>query len=181
MRQTCQTDGCHKPVRFTGLCNAHWKQKREAEKAGAWPSVPEPVIVSDPDDLPVPYKDRRPYRNLWAVVVAYPEMDGGAPCQGKDFLFFPKEGKERADGDQLRQARLLCASCPIVVRCQEWALAHEAFGVWGGLTPQDRWNIRTKRGQLMVEPLYAGKSGFEDRNWSAILDKAAARQEREAC
>lgn len=181
MRGTCDTDGCSKPVRFTGLCDWHWKQKREAEKAGTYPTVPEVLIVDDPDDLPIPYKDRRPYRDMWAIVVAYPETSKPAPCHGRDDLFFPKEGKERVDGHQLRQARLLCASCPVVVGCQEWALAHEAFGIWGGLTPRDRWEIRTMRRQLMVDPLYAGRSGFEDRNWSLILDKAAQRQQREAC
>jgi hypothetical protein len=33
----------------------------------------------------------------------------------------------------------VCFTCPVVMPCQQWALAnHEEHGVWGGMTPEQR-------------------------------------------
>lgn len=141
---------------------------------------PAPPIVNSPDDLPVKYRETRPYRDMWAVIMPYPDTSDGVPCQGQDYLFFPHEGYERLTGMQLRVARNTCAECPVVTQCQEWGLAHEAHGVWGGLTATDRWEVRNQRGQLLVDPMYAGKTGFDERNWSVMLDRAAQRNAKEA-
>lgn len=34
---------------------------------------------------------------------------------------------------QFAEAVTVCASCPIVDSCGEWALCHREWGVWGGL------------------------------------------------
>ncbi len=37
------------------------------------------------------------------------------------------------------QAKRLCGSCPVRVLCLAFAVEHgEAFGVWGGLNPEER-------------------------------------------
>lgn len=36
-------------------------------------------------------------------------------------------------------AKGVCASCPVLLQCRDYALrTHEPYGIWGGLTPQDR-------------------------------------------
>lgn len=36
------------------------------------------------------------------------------------------------------KAKAVCAGCPVRDRCLDWALAHEDFGVWGGLAEDER-------------------------------------------
>lgn len=55
-----------------------------------------------------------------------------------------------ARGGQLtRQAAAaitVCASCPVQQDCLIWAVSHnEPFGIWGGLTPEERDNLYTVR------------------------------------
>lgn len=47
--------------------------------------------------------------------------------------FFPDKG------GSTREAKELCALCPVQPECLEFAVAHdERFGVWGGLSERDR-------------------------------------------
>jgi WhiB family redox-sensing transcriptional regulator len=65
-----------------------------------------------------------------------------ARCRGADpVLFFgpnafePKH--ERAEREDA--AKAICALCPVVFECRDWAIEHgEAYGVWGGLGENDR-------------------------------------------
>jgi len=44
-------------------------------------------------------------------------------------------------------ARRVCATCPVRQDCTEWSLVQGASlkGVWGGLTPRDRQQMRVAR------------------------------------
>lgn len=44
-----------------------------------------------------------------------------------------------------KEARKLCSSCVYRTECAEWGIVHEAFGIWGGLTPRERVQIRRAR------------------------------------
>jgi WhiB family transcriptional regulator, redox-sensing transcriptional regulator len=55
-------------------------------------------------------------------------------------LFFPA-GKDQADTTlaQVRQAKQVCARCPVRLRCLEYALASgREEGVWGGTSEDER-------------------------------------------
>jgi WhiB family redox-sensing transcriptional regulator len=74
--------------------------------------------------------------------VAPPEtdswMDRGA-CKSKTHLFFPP----RAERPQARvrrenQARLICASCPVLEPCRAYARANHEYGFWGGESEEER-------------------------------------------
>jgi WhiB family redox-sensing transcriptional regulator len=55
-------------------------------------------------------------------------------------LFFPPAEQE-AD-----EAKAICAICEVRQPCLEFALAAgERFGVWGGLTPQERRSLSARR------------------------------------
>ena len=67
-----------------------------------------------------------------------------AACRGADTsLFYPSE-QERGMFAALRseRAKAICRRCPVVGACLEWARsAEEDYGIWGGLTPDERDNL----------------------------------------
>ena len=55
-------------------------------------------------------------------------------------IFFHPEG-ERGPSRRRREARAkaICEQCPVLRECREHALAvHEPYGVWGGMTEEER-------------------------------------------
>ncbi len=85
-----------------------------------------------------------PNADLW-------EWQLQAACRGADpALFFHPEGERgsrRRNRD--RAAVAVCSSCPVIAQCAAHALnVREAYGVWGGLTEDDR------------EVIYATKDGL---------------------
>jgi WhiB family redox-sensing transcriptional regulator len=69
-------------------------------------------------------------------------------CRDADpTLFFHPEG-ERGPARRNRDAaaKTICAACPVLTQCREHALAvREPYGVWGGLTEDDREAIYANR------------------------------------
>lgn len=62
-------------------------------------------------------------------------------------IFFHPEG-ERGPARRRRDARAkaLCQQCPVVRQCAEHALSvREPYGVWGGMTEDDREAIYQER------------------------------------
>jgi WhiB family redox-sensing transcriptional regulator len=59
----------------------------------------------------------------------------GKACQGHEELMFP----DATEYAMQELAKALCARCPFRELCLEWALTtREPFGVWGGMTPEER-------------------------------------------
>lgn len=62
-------------------------------------------------------------------------------CRGMDSgMFFHPDG-ERGPARAMRETRAkeVCRGCPVLRECRRHALAvHERYGVWGGLSEQDR-------------------------------------------
>lgn len=48
-------------------------------------------------------------------------------------------------GESSRKAKAICATCPVIEPCLEWALDHFEVGVWGGTTHRERRAIRRER------------------------------------
>lgn len=65
-----------------------------------------------------------------------------AACRGMNpDLFFP------ARGEETRQAKKVCARCPVREECLDFALENaEKFGIWGGLSERERRGERRRRG-----------------------------------
>lgn len=80
-------------------------------------------------------------RHAYAVppVTAHPDI----ACRGADTnLFFPHAGHHPA------RALAICGRCPHRAECGDWAIdTGQAFGVWGGLTPEDRQLLAQVRRQ----------------------------------
>lgn len=75
-----------------------------------------------------------------------------AACAKEDpEIFYPEKRKgSRAIEKMQRQAKQICASCPVQVRCLEDSFAaREEFGIWGGVTEQERERLLSRqRGRL---------------------------------
>ena len=62
-------------------------------------------------------------------------------CRGMDSeVFFHPDGQRgAARARREQQAKQICASCPVMQQCREHALkVREPYGVWGGLTEDER-------------------------------------------
>ncbi|MCI9888295.1 WhiB family transcriptional regulator [Micrococcales bacterium 31B] len=67
----------------------------------------------------------------------------GACRQAEATLFFHPDG-ERGPSRRKRDAaaKAVCAQCPVIEICRKQALAmREPYGVWGGLTEDERMQI----------------------------------------
>jgi WhiB family redox-sensing transcriptional regulator len=59
-------------------------------------------------------------------------------------LFFPISSAGRALS-QIAQAKAICASCPVIRECAEFAHANAPIqGIWGGTTAEERQNARRR-------------------------------------
>ena len=75
-----------------------------------------------------------------------------AACRGAEsHLFFAPNHFERKEEKESREARAkqICATCPVIRPCREYALAiREPHGIWGGLTEMERKAILVREGLL---------------------------------
>lgn len=68
-----------------------------------------------------------------------PAFFADAACKGESIdVFFPANGGSAAPG------KAICATCPALDPCREWALEQgpELHGIFGGTTPNDRAKFR---------------------------------------
>jgi WhiB family redox-sensing transcriptional regulator len=62
-----------------------------------------------------------------------------AACQGRSSVFFAPPGERpEARAVRERQAREICAACPVLGPCRDWAREHREYGFWGGESEEDR-------------------------------------------
>ncbi len=54
-------------------------------------------------------------------------------------LFFPDDERGQRLTRREQQAKQICAQCPVMPTCRQYALtAPEPFGIWGATTAQER-------------------------------------------
>ncbi|MBD0694808.1 WhiB family transcriptional regulator [Streptomyces sp. CBMA123] len=71
----------------------------------------------------------------------------GACRQADTSLFFHPPG-ERGSAHDAREeaAKAICVDCPVMIECRRHALStREPYGVWGGLTEDERRRLLTRR------------------------------------
>ena len=78
-------------------------------------------------------------------------IDSTPACSTVDpELFFPQEVEVAPNKVVSRylnfsEAKQICASCPLVLQCLEYALRNVEIGIWGGTTESQRESLRKKR------------------------------------
>ncbi len=68
-----------------------------------------------------------------------PWQNHGA-CKGKTAVFFPDVTGQPAN-NLVRQAKAICADCPVLAQCRSYAVTEGGAnepGVWGGMTRDER-------------------------------------------
>ena len=71
-----------------------------------------------------------------------------AACTGKQEFFFNDNM-----GTMVREAKKLCAICVVQSQCLAHAMIHDEYGIWGGLTANERRKAKRaqKSSMLVVE------------------------------
>lgn len=71
---------------------------------------------------------------MTALDIRGPAWLADAICSQTDpAIFMPEKGGSN------KPAKKICASCPAMVACLAWAVAHEIpDGIWGGVTARER-------------------------------------------
>lgn len=90
------------------------------------------------------FSGRRPTHRPTVSPIAFlssldsPEwMDQGLCAQTDPETWFPEKG------GSVREAKAICATCPVVAECLDYALARqERFGIWGGLSERERRRLK---------------------------------------
>jgi WhiB family redox-sensing transcriptional regulator len=67
-------------------------------------------------------------------------------------FFFTDEENER-DTSVYALGKTICSGCSLRQQCLEWAVKHEAHGLWGGTTPRERQMMRRKRNIVLEQIL----------------------------
>ena len=76
-----------------------------------------------------------------------------AACRGMSpNLFFPEHENGRVRLKVDPQAKAACENCPVLEQCRDWSIKHEAHGYQGGLTEQQRAQVRRKLNIFLWEP-----------------------------
>ena len=93
-----------------------------------------------------------------------PFLDARPACADADpelFFYAPGErGEDRAARDE--KAKAVCAGCPLLRGCLGWALTHAEWGVWGGLTEQERYALQRRHGLTRRVGPYSGQWRVDD-------------------
>lgn len=70
------------------------------------------------------------------------EWQNRAACKGLPTeWWFPERGASR----ECKKAKQICAGCPVILQCREYALKHhDQHGLWGAMSLHDRrkWEKR---------------------------------------
>ena len=83
--------------------------------------------------------------------VAFLHWESATPCQSRRVLF-EQLGTDYPTGRQIADGRAACAACPVLAECRTHSLArNEQWGMWGGLTAQERRDMRRQSNRARRE------------------------------
>lgn len=88
------------------------------------------------------------FRELrWAEHAACRGMDTAVFFGYADTVALSGHGMAREERDRLREVRSVCRGCPVRTECAVHALTlPEPYGIWGGLTRRERYQLLRQRG-----------------------------------
>lgn len=62
-----------------------------------------------------------------------------ALCAGKTNLFFDSPTEKAVDRRKReKEAKAICADCPVYSQCLEYITTHAEYGIWAGMTEEER-------------------------------------------
>ena len=68
---------------------------------------------------------------------------------------YPDLEEEEPDLDinSYKKAISICKTCPYQEPCASWGIKNEVYGIWGGITPKERRQIRRRQGVILPRSL----------------------------
>ena len=75
-------------------------------------------------------------------------------CRGEDsdLFFLDPQARGKIKREKEREAKKICKGCPVIEQCLDHALSiPEFFGVWGGMTADERNSILRKQGLRIIK------------------------------
>jgi WhiB family redox-sensing transcriptional regulator len=86
-----------------------------------------------------------PNADLWEW-----QLQGACRGADPDVFFHPEGERGPARAQRAAAAKAVCATCPVITQCAAHALAvREPYGVWGGMTEEER-EARSSRRLALV-------------------------------
>lgn len=85
---------------------------------------------------------------LPAPVASTYEWQMRGACRGTDasLFFLPEAERGPSKRRRERAAKAICETCPVIAECAAYAFTtREPYGVWGGLTPEERLGTPASR------------------------------------
>jgi hypothetical protein len=74
-----------------------------------------------------------------------PDWRDASACRREDPDLFAPDGSTGKWVEVIAQAKAICNRCPVREICLNWALdTRQESGIWGGLTEDERWNLRRR-------------------------------------
>ena len=84
----------------------------------------------------------RPVYDEWAW-----QEDGKCKEADTEMFFLDAGERGKQKNQKQREAQKICRGCPVIEQCLSHALnVPEFYGVWGGMTPEQRHALLRKRG-----------------------------------
>ena len=86
-----------------------------------------------------------PVMDLWEW-----QFDGACRDADQDLFFHPVGERGSARRRRAEAAKAICATCPVIKECLQQSLAvREPYGVWGGLSEDERAAVLAQRGRAV--------------------------------
>lgn len=79
------------------------------------------------------------------------QYEGSCRSMDSEMFFHPDGERGPRRRNRENAAKAVCASCPVIAACRTHALAvQEPYGIWGGLSEDDRTAILVSRGVPVI-------------------------------
>lgn len=79
--------------------------------------------------------------------LSIPLLDGAICAQTDPEIFF-----NESSANTPKVLKAMCAECPALGPCGTWAIKHEGYGFWAGMTARERQQIRARNNIILVRP-----------------------------
>lgn len=87
-------------------------------------------------------------KDVQGALVDFWEWQKQGICNSLDpaYFFHPEGERGGPRRRRIERAKSICQNCPVIMQCREYALIHhEPYGVWGGLSEEERALILQKQ------------------------------------
>lgn len=124
-----------------------------------------------------PLPTRRATTNAVSIPASTSSWLLNGPCRDEDpELFFPLGDSDKAR-QATRDAKAVCAGCPVREMCLDWAVnTNQRTGVWGGLSELERMSLYTVASETQFSQCVARQEYIEKRRAVGVSQRAIAAE-----